>query len=257
MAVAFHNKIQSLQFPLEVLYSVDTTPDFALEKIVRDIKIIVKNCLTSNDDITQTVNSNLSSIFDFRMSAMQELQKHNFVVGNFTELIEDRFKVFKSDPHLSVLFENVLFAIRTNSRVLNSFSQPNKSFSSNVELNSSIFKDIPKISYNGYLNLISTSAPDFLFPLFIDYLNYSLYIEFGLIAAFIINEEKLQIRPERIAQLAAFIANSTHEFGAIAREINPNKKTKKSAYLEEIPVNFLKEQNLIAEQGIAEFLENI
>lgn len=126
-----------------------------------------------------------------------------------------------------------------------------------VTLLSSMFKDIPKISYNGYLNLISTSAPDFLFPLLMDYLNYSLYIEFGLIAAFIINEEKLQIRPERIAQLAAFIACSTHEFGAIVREINPTKKTKKSAYLEEIPVNFLEEQNLIAEQGISEFLENI
>jgi hypothetical protein len=253
MMLSLNYKIDSFILPLDAYYKSKDKQDGELLKIVESIEVLVRQFISSTHDVKAFSNQNLDTIWDFRISAIKWLIVHNIRIDDYEELIANDLEPLKNDPVFSILYENVLFAIRTNVRAISSLMDKNAPFSSKNVIDFSNISDIPKISFTSFLNIISLTGIDSVLPIYIDWLISSLYIEFGIISLFVIHNKKLAINRDKVNELATFIADSAQEFGAITKELRPQIKKKNKPYPKNIPQEFLLEQTFLAEQDIESF----
>ena len=260
---ALNNRIETFTYPLEAYYASADNRNIELEKMVNALRITVMNCVSADygnvayEETNAYVNQHLNALFLFRMSALKWLVAHPSAVHDID--FENRFDDLKNHRDHFVLYHNVLFALRTNARVLQSLINDNEN-TRDVEITLSDLRQLPQLSYTDFLNYAALSMPDTQFSLFVDYLNASIRLEFGVLATFFIHQEKWDIPEFKVHELALFIANSTQEFGAIARELKPTKKQNSLVHLSlvEDPLmesDFFEEQNQLMEQGLDTYLE--
>ena len=164
MVASTQYKIDAFLFPLNAFYADSNKGDIELAKMAENVKALVVAYFNGEHNIDVFVNQHLNNLFEFRMSALKWLIANQVVFDDLNKTFEDELAYFKNDPSLFVLYQNMLFAIRTNIRVVNSLVQPNKKETSGRSIDFSGFSELPKLTYNDYLNVVSLTMPDALLP---------------------------------------------------------------------------------------------
>ena len=224
-----YNRGDAFLLPLDAYYAGKDKRDIELVKIVDRVETMVRQFVLSEANVEAFVNQNLDSLFDFRISAINWLIKNEIATTDFDSVIEYELSAFKADPKFSVLYQNVLFAIRTNLRYVNSLLNLSKTSSTKSGLNFSELKEIPKLSFTEYLNVLNSTVPDIILTPFVDWFIYSLYTEFGVLSTYIVYKKSIPIEVQKVNELSAFIADTAQTFGAITKEINPQPSKKNKA----------------------------
>ena len=256
LALSYNYNVDAFLFPLDAYYTGRNKEDEELSKIVDGIETMVKQFISSKHPVELFVNQNINTLFAFRMSSLKWLIENKIVIDNFDFLVEDGLTNFKNDPKFSILYQNVLFAIRTNIRSIDSLFKHSKEFNSKNGFDFSEMEEIQEMSFTGFLNLLTHNVPDVITAPLIDWVMSSLYIEFGIISSFIIDREKLTIGVERINELSFFIADAAQNFGAITKELKPQTQKKNRHIVSPFSSSFLVEQEFLAEQDIENYLSN-
>ncbi len=217
----------------------------------------IKLALTSGKKVKPSLDAMLSSIFNFRVKALRWLIKE----GGFNpqEIIDEvypQLEELKGNPKLTILAENILFALRCNKRFLDSVISSTKNNEGNFELNIS---QLPDINYEQFITSIAMGVPDDITTQkIIDIMHSSLYIEFIILSAVIINEDKISVTDEVIDELAFLIADAAQEYSAIATELGifkthfPNNLSHSGS----VDQSFKEEQQHLSELGLSDFIEN-
>ena len=221
-----------------------------LNRLSSDIKAII----TSGKKVqTQSVDM-LSQVFNLRIKALKWLaDEKNF---DYLELLNDIFpqiEELKSNKKLEVLTENLLFALRCNQRVVESLVLTNEfsadSFTSNIS-------QLPDITYHQFVaSLAFANLDDETSQKIVDWTNASLHIEFVLVAADIICDDKLKISDKTINELAFLAADAAQEYSALAIELGilKTRSTRQSFSTLSFDNSFIKEQKQLSDLGLDDF----
>lgn len=151
--------------------------------------------------------------------------------------------------------ENILFALRCNRRVVEALT--GASDFSEAALSSSV-SQLPTITYEQFLATLVFSVPDNdTAQTIVDWINSSLYIEFIIVAAAIINDENLKVSDKIVNELAFLIADAAQEYSATATEsgILKPRSTAQSFTHSTFDNKFIKEQKQLADLGLNDFDE--
>lgn len=247
--------VDAFLFPLDAYYTGKNKQDKELSRIVSAIEMIVKNFIKSKHPIELFVNENIDAIFSFRMSSIKWLISNKIVINDFDSILEEELTYLKSDPKFSVLYENVLFAIRTNIRSINSLLRESKSLNPKNILDFSEIEELPEMSF---AQLIGSFAyvPSVVATPLLDWFISSLHIEFGVISTFVIDRERISVETTKVNELSFFIADAAQTFGAITKELKPKTQKKNRNIDSHFSNSFLVEQEFLAEQDIENYLSN-
>lgn len=225
-----------------------------LDKLLSDIEYGI----TTGKDIKPLIDNTIAKIFNIRIKGIKWLfEQQKFDFGLIFDDIYSQFEELKSDSRLEVLAENLLFAIRSNKRVIDALIASGDFSQESIEQHA---PNLPILSYNQFITAIALGiADDNITQKIIDWTNSSLYIEFVAVAAFIIKDEKLKVSKRTINQLAFLVANAAQEYSAIATEIGILKlKVQKPSSLQFAFDNeFVLEQKKLADLGLEYFASNL
>lgn len=225
-----------------------------LNRLSNDIKAII----TSGKKVQGQSVDMLSQVFNLRIKALKWLAGDKSF--DYLEMFKDIFpqiEELKSNRKLEVLTENLLFALRCNQRVVESvigtsgFSTDN--FASNIS-------QLPDITYQQFMaSLAFANLDDETAQRIVDWTNASLHIEFVLVAADIIGDDKLKVSDKTINELAFLVADAAQEYSALAAELGmlKNRTTRQSFSNLSFDHSFIKEQKQLANLGFDDFAENL
>ncbi|HRD80615.1 MAG: hypothetical protein IAE84_09685 [Saprospiraceae bacterium] len=225
-----------------------------LNRLSSDIKAII----TSGKKIqAQSVNM-LSQVFNLRIKALKWLaDDKNFDYLEMPNDIFPQIEELKSNIKLEVLTENLLFALRCNQRVVESIVGTSEfspdSFTSNIS-------QLPDITYQQFIaSLAFANLDDETSQKIVDWTNASLHIEFVLVAADIIGDDKLKISDKTINELAFLVADAAQEYSALATELGilKTRSTRQSFSNLSFDNSFIKEQKQLADLGLDDFAANL
>jgi hypothetical protein len=225
-----------------------------LNRLYRDIKTLI----ISGEKIKDQSTKMLSEVFNLRIKALKWLSTD--IDFDYLEIFKDIFtqvESLKLNKKLEVLTDNILFALRCNQRVvesiMNSKAFSPDSFTSNLA-------QFPEITYAQFIaSLAFANLDDETTQKIVDWTNASLHIEFVLVAADIISNEKLKISDKTINELAFLIADAAQEYSALATELGVLKprSTKQSFANISFDNNFIEEQKQLADLGLNDFGTNL
>lgn len=197
----------------------------------------VQKILTSSKSIKSHSVFILTEVLGLRMKAiplLSSVDSYEDIINEITAQIE----AVKSNKRLEFLIENILFAIRCNKRVFEGLLPLMDNSVSLVNTLSSTEDSERKVS---------------------EWLMSSLYVEFVMIAADVINEnKKLEVTDEKITELAFLVADEAQNYFALAKELGFLKKRsqKESVADAESDHLFVQEQKELAEIGLDDFAKN-
>jgi hypothetical protein len=225
-----------------------------LNRLSNDIKAII----TSGKKVqTQSVDI-LSQVFNLRIKALKWLaDDKNF---DYLEMLKDilpQIEELKSNRKLEVLTENLLFALRCNQRVVESLVVTSEFSTDNF---SSKISQLPDITYQQFIaSLAFANLDDETAQRIVDWTNASLHIEFVLVAADIIGDNKLKISDKTINELAFLVADAAQEYSALATELGilKTRSTRQSFSNLSFDNSFIKEQKQLADLGLDDFASNL
>lgn len=221
-----------------------------IDKLSRDII----NILTSDKKI-QNVKI-FEQIFNLRVKAIKRLsQDNNFNYLERLSEVSNQIEEIGENRKMQILKENILFALRCNKRVIESlFSSGEQSENLNID-----FTKLPEINYQQFLASLAFAIPDDETAQKItDWTNASLQIEFVILAANIIRDEKIKVSDKLINELSFMVADAAQEYFAIATEFGILKPKAKQQLFSNKPFDkyFVNEQKALAEIGIEDFASN-
>ncbi len=237
------------------LYSQLESP---LKKELNRLSSDIKAIITSGKKIqAQSVNM-LSQVFNLRIKALKWLaDDKNFDYLEMPNDIFPQIEELKSNIKLEVLTENLLFALRCNQRVVESIVGTSEfspdSFTSNIS-------QLPDITYQQFIaSLAFANLDDETSQKIVDWTNASLHIEFVLVAADIIGDDKLKISDKTINELAFLVADAAQEYSALATELGilKTRSTRQSFSNLSFDNSFIKEQKQLADLGLDDFAANL
>ena len=224
-----------------------------LSKLLTEIKVV----LTTARKVKPVLDSMLPEIFNFRIKSIKWLiEKGDLDLSGMMDEIYPQLEELRQNPKLEILAENILFAVRCNKRVVKAVIG---SGDFSEEKFASIAAELPAITYGQFLATLAYSIPDDeAAQKIVDWVNASLYIEFVILSAVIINEEKLKVTGKVINELSFLIADAAQEYSAIAIELGLLKPRSENQALfsEQVDKSFIKEQKYLADLGINDFAEN-
>jgi|LakMenE01Jun11ns_1017448.scaffolds.fasta_scaffold9848979_1 hypothetical protein len=225
-----------------------------LDRLSSDIKAII----TSGKKVQAQSVEMLSQVFNLRIKALKWLaDDKNF---DYLEMLKDIFpqiEELKSNKKLEVLTENLFFALRCNQRVVESLVGSSEFSSSSFASNIS---QLPYITYQQFIaSLAFANLDGETAQKIVDWTNASLHIEFVLVAADIIGDDKLKISDKTINELAFLVADAAQEYSALAAELGilKTRSTRQSFSNLSFDNSFIKEQKQLADLGLDDFALNI
>jgi len=237
------------------LYSQLESP---LKKDLNRLSSDIKAILTSGKKVQAQSMGMLSQVFNLRIKALKWLaEDKNF---DYLEMLKDIFpqiEEWKSDRKLEVLTENILFAMRCNQRVVESLVWTNEFSTDSLSSNIS---QLPDITYQQFIaSLAFANLDDETTQKIVDWTNASLHIEFVLVAADIIGDDKLKISDKTINELAFLVADAAQEYSALATELGilKTRSTRQSFSNLSFDNGFIKEQKQLADLGLDNFAANL
>ena len=230
--------------------------DNALKKDIDKLSKEITNILNSGKKIQSQSVDILAQIFNLRVKAIKWLFKDNNF--NYLEMLSEVSKQIEEigeNKKMQILKDNILFALRCNRRVIESlFSAGEQSESLNID-----FTQLPDISYQQFLASLALAIPDDETAQKIaDWTNASLHIEFVMLAADIIKDEKIKVSDKTINELSFLVADAAQEYFALATEfgILKRKANQKSFSNQLFDKDFVKEQKTLADIGIEDLALN-
>jgi hypothetical protein len=185
-----------------------------LDRLLSDIEYAI----TTAEDIKVSIDSTIPKVFNLRIKGINWLfEQQKFDINLEFNDAYLQIEELKLDSRLDVLSENLLFAIRTNKRVIDALIISGEFSQSSFEQHA---PSLPILTYNQFITAIALGIPDeAITQKIIDWTNSSLYIEYIAVAAFIIKDEKLNVPNRIINQLAFLVANAAQDYSAIAIEL--------------------------------------
>ncbi|MBI3141381.1 MAG: hypothetical protein HYZ16_00990 [Bacteroidetes bacterium] len=236
------------------LYSQLENP---LKKELNHLSSDIKAIITSGRKVQAQSEDMLSQVFNLRIKALKYLANDKNL--DYLEMIRDilpQIEKLKSKRKLEVLTENLLFALRCNQRVVESLDGTSGFSTGNLISNIS---QLPDITYQQFIaSLAFANLDDETAQRIVDWTNASLHIEFVLVAADIIGNDKLEISDETINELAFLVADAAQEYSAIAAELGilKNRSSGQSFSKLSFDNSFIQEQKQLADLGLEDFARN-
>jgi hypothetical protein len=253
--LATTRNLDILCLQLRNLYPLNDDPlRKELDKLLTDIEYGI----TTGEDIKPLVDNTISKIFNIRIKGIKWLFEQQKI--DFNSMYDDiylQFEELRSDSRLEILAENLLFAIRTNKRVIDALISTGDFSQATIEQHA---PSLPVLTYNQFITAIAMGiADDNITQKIIEWTNSSLYIEFVAVAAFIIKDEKLKVSKRIINQLAFLVANAAQDYSAIATEIGIIKlrSSKQSTFQFTFDNDFIDEQKKFADLDLEYFATNL
>lgn len=237
------------------LYSQLESP---LKKDLNSLSDDIKAIITSGKKVKPQSVEMLSNVFSLRIKAIKWLASNkNF---DYLEMLDDilpQIDELRQNKKLEVLTENILFALRCNKRVIESFvgssDFASDSFASNIV-------KLPDITYQQFMaSLAFANLDDETAQKIVDITSASLHIEFVLVAADIIGDDKLKVSDKTINELAFLIADAAQEYSALAIELGmvKTRTTQQSFSNLSFDNSFIKDQKYLADIGLDNFAANL
>lgn len=213
----------------------------------------IQNALISGKDIEAQIQSSYNHIFRLRVLALKSILEEN---ESIQELMEESYPYFEEiaqDEKLSVLGENILFAIRSNIRVANSLLNQ-------VELSNQSIKGILDqiqgsiIDFDQFTALLIMSVPPEFSKTLLDWVKTSLALEYCIIVGALLKEKKIELDNASVDNVASIIAEATQTYNAIAIEFGILKLSShpisESAIMDP---SFIQDQERLANSDIKSF----
>ena len=225
-----------------------------LDKLLANIQLVI----TSNKKVKPQLDSLLPQIFNFRFKAIKWfIENGDFDLQEMFKSTIPKIEELKDNPHLEILVENILFALRCNLKVVNALIV-------NDQLSEETFTKgqtaVTDITYDQFIASIAVGIPNAeAAQKIIDFTNSSLFIEFVVVAAALINENKLKVTEKTINELAFIVADAGQEYAAIATEIGLlNTSFLRNSFTQVTFDNdFITEQKELADLGLDDFNNNL
>lgn len=230
--------------------------DNPLKKDIDKLSKEITSILNSNKKIQSQSVDILAQLFNLRVKAIKWLSQNDNL--NFLEMLSEvssQIEEIGENKKLEVLKENILFALRCNKRVIESlFSAGVQTENLNID-----FTQLPDINYQQFLASLAFTIPDDEAAQKIaDWINASLHIEFVMLAADIIIDEKIKVSDKSINELSFLVADAAQDYSALATEFGvlKTKAIYQSFSNQPFDKGFLKEQKTLADIGIEDFASN-
>ncbi|PJJ74796.1 hypothetical protein BXY57_0358 [Thermoflavifilum aggregans] len=235
------------------LYSQLENP---LKKDIDKLSKDIINIINSSKKIQSQSVDILAQLFNLRVKAIKWLSQHNNF--NYLEMLSEvsnQIEEIGENKKMEILKENILFALRCNRRIIESlFSAREQSEILNID-----FTQLPDINYQQFLASLAFAIPDDETAQKIaDWTNASLHIEFVMLAADIIIDEKIKVSEKSINELSFLVADAAQEYSALATEFGILKTKANQQTLPNQPFDkgFVNEQKTLADIGIEDFASN-
>jgi hypothetical protein len=235
------------------LYSQLENP---VKKDIDKLSKEITNILNSGKKIQSQPVDILALLFNLRVKAIKWLsQNNNFDYLAVLSEVSSQIEEIGENRKMEILRDNILFALRCNRRVIESlFSAGEQSENLNID-----FSQLPDINYQQFLASLAFAIPDAeTAQKIVDWTNASLQIEFVMLAADIILDEKLKVSDKSINELSFLVADAAQEYSALATEFGILKTNAKQQSFSNQPFDksFINEQKTLAEIGIEDFASN-
>ena len=241
----------------------------AMQTRVDNLVISIKDLLSDNShSISESFSKLFNDIFSLRIESINLINSKDLNVEKIFDSIYEDFVNREIPEKYDLLNENVLFSIRTTSKIANNILSNNdspiiiKSLEDFAKLSDSSDDNLtikkPYTNLVKSIKLISHQFPNSSLLQLIELTNNSLITELGIISADIIfdNYNELKFPKTKISELNEIIVEATQEYGALALElglVQKNKKTTSQVNSDTID----SEDQILAELGLSEFLNNI
>jgi hypothetical protein len=230
----------------------------SLKKDLNRLSTHIKTLIISGKKVQGQSVPILSQVFNLRIKAIRWLAAYtNF---DYLEMLNDivpQIEELKINKKLEVLTENLLFALRCNQRVVEAIIGTN-------ETSAGIFSDsltrLPEITYEQFIASLAFAIPDDeTAQKMVNWTNASLHIEFVMVAADIIGNDKLKVSDKTINELSFLVADAAQEYIALATELGILKprSSRQSFSTLSFDNGFIKEQKQLADLGLNNFAENL
>jgi len=230
--------------------------DNPLKKDIDKLSKDITNILHSGKKIQFQSVDILAQVFNLRVKAIKWLsQDCDFNYLEMLTEVSNQIEEIGENKKMEILKENILFALRCNRRIIESlFSTGEQSENLNID-----FNQLPDISYQQLLASLAFAIPDDeTAQKIVDWTNASLHIEFVMLAADIIRDEKIIVSDKSINELSFLVADAAQEYSALATEFGIIKKTANQQSFSNQPFDkaFVNEQKKLADIGIEDFASN-
>jgi hypothetical protein len=217
----------------------------------------IKDILTAGKKLKPLLDSMLPKVFNFRIKAIKWLVNEGELdLSGMMDEIYPQLEDLRQNPKLEILAENILFAVRCNERVVKELIGSGGFAEEKIASNAA---ELPTITYGQFLATLAYGIPgNEAVQKIVDWVNASLYIEFIILSAVIINDEKLKVPEKVINELSFLIADAAQEYSAISVELGLLKPRLEShtSFSEQADKSFIKEQKYLADLGINDLAEN-
>jgi hypothetical protein len=227
--------------------------DHSLKKQIDRLTADIKTMLLSQAPVQHQPSEILEQLFNLRVKAIKWLAHDQSF--NYLDMLSDvsmQFKAVGNSKKMAVLKDNILFALRCNRRVVESFLHTGSlSESPDYDL-----RLLPDVSYQQFLASLAFGVPDEETAQNIaDWTNASLHIEFVMLAASIIMDEKLDVTDSQIHDLSFLIADAAQEYTALATVFGILKLKSSHPYPidQDLEISVVNEQKGLADLGLEDF----
>ncbi len=210
----------------------------------------VRAIVSAGSPIQPRLDAFIPEVFNFRLLALKWLCSQPDL--DLQHLLDNAYQGFESllgNPRLALLGENIMFAIRCNSRVTKHMLGDSNSEQLADEMGS-----MPETYDRFWEALEAQSDNEAAIRAFKDFSNASLYIEFILLATCLIDEENILATDETIDELAFLVADAAQNYSALATLFGlvPAKSKMKQPGIVSGSANFDEDQHL-ANLGLSDF----
>jgi hypothetical protein len=246
-----------IQRPDTIIRYVHDSRAYENEGLNRRVESFVdssKNILASGKEIyPQITHEILEELYNVRCEAIKALENEDFS-EIFQEITSDFFG--NKNQNMAILNENILFAFRCLQKVEKALSYKHKN---DLEFQQFLKKDFESPTYSEIINTLFAIAHDNDSILTIRLLNATLYIEFVIIASYLIKDNLVIVTNQIINELSRIIANASHDYIAYAHELKylSFKSSKNMNLISNVSEEFILEQKELAEAGIQDWASNL
>lgn len=251
--VMFYNKtfLHSLRSPshnpvaktgAKAAVKATASVNIAENNLVKDFERVfdmIRFILLSDKSITENIQTVFPNIFELRMLLLSNFQIQLPVKAHTQDiypLIEkDVEDMVKKNNHYGEFGENLLFAIRCSKRAFDFVGKKIKEHQPQQIIQNQ-FPQVYLVSYNQFLSTLSFAMPDkYQLTTFINWINSSLVIEFGVSAMLILKNENIKVNKSNLEELASLIADAGQTYlGCIISSHSKEIESRMTGITEEI-----------------------
>ena len=210
--------------------------------------------LTSRKKVQKQSLDVLSQVFNLRIKAIKWLATEpDFDYLETLSEVSNQIETIKVNKQLEVLNENIQFALRCNQRVFESLFNEDDHQSDNTNFS---FSQLQEITYQQFIATLAFTIPDaHTAQKWVDWINASLHIEYVMLCADIIIDEKIKVSDKTINELSFLVADAAQDYFALATDLGLLKPLKERQTFAQFTFDdsFINEQKVLADIGLDDF----